>query len=619
MTAVPTDRTPSGTRDATVAPDAPRTPGAPATPHAPHGAGVASGEPDLWCTYAAVRTLRRLERIPGAGGADATARYLTARRNADGGYAWSRGMASDAWATFYCTSALADLGHAVPQPGTTARWLADCWSGDAYGMQPGQTPDVWATHFSARTAVDICGTDVPSRDRLLAWLSSLQCADGGLSWTPGGALEQKPDVRACFYGVMAWQAAVRAGADAGAPWDMAALVSWLRDRQDPGGGFRFSADADTPCLWAVYRATATLAALGEGPRDAQGCVRWILGLRGAGGAFVRWEGYDVEDVWASFCAVGSLQALGEPIPAPVADAVARRLDELACPGGGYTYREPAAAADALATASAVLSAAADRSRTAPAVDGSTSGDVSAAVRWLEGCQLPNEGGVMYMPGRGSEVRCTLWALAAGAFASDPAARERIARWLGLLQNPDGGFGYWEGRGSDLVSTAAALETVPLLGGSPREVLDGERAAAFIDSCRSAESPGYANVPGAAPTLRAGLQALRGLGLLGRETAAGAATLLAAHRVGGGGYANEGRRIPDLLSGYEAAVASDRLGLALDTDHLGRFLARVRVGGHTAWTPLAPPGQGGPLADCLGTLLDRRVHDPHFRLPALALS
>jgi prenyltransferase beta subunit len=105
-----------------------------------------TGEPDLWCTYAAVRTLAWLGRTDEAADAEATARYLRSRRNSDGGYAWSVGMPSDAWATFYCTQALTDLGHELPEPGGTARWLSGTWTPDgtgaAYAMTPGQAPDV---------------------------------------------------------------------------------------------------------------------------------------------------------------------------------------------------------------------------------------------------------------------------------------------------------------------------------------------------------------------------------------------------------------------------------------------------------------------------------------------
>ncbi|MCX3288113.1 terpene cyclase/mutase family protein [Streptomyces sp. NEAU-H22] len=602
-------------------------------PRAPQGTGVSGGEPDLWCTYAAVRTLAWLDRAGSVTDADGTAAYLTGRRNADGGYAWSRGMLSDAWATFYCTQGLRDLDRPVPGLDATSRWLDSTWSGDAYAMLPGQAPDVWATHFSARSAAELCGGRVPGPDRLLDWLSRLQCAEGGLSWSPEDARRGKADVRACYYGVMAWRAATGQTSGAAPPWDVRALVDWLRTRQAAGGGFHFAPAAQVPCLWATYRAVGALRALGETPRDPDACQDWIMGLRGPTGAFVRWEGYDVEDVWASFCAVGTLKALGAPL-APVADAVTARISELACAGGGYTYREPPVAADALSTAAAVLSA--DPGFPRP-----------EGVRWLEGCQLPNEGGVMYMPGRGSEVRCTLWALSAGAFAEDPAARRRIAGWLAELQNADGGFGYWEGRGSDMVSTAAAVETAALLGGPDGLGLDLAGVLAFVDSCRVSpdshdahdshdarlsgvpdgargEPYAHGNVPGGEPGLRPALQAQRVRMLLGpgfaepAEVSEAVRVLLARHRVRGGGYAGEGHRVPDLLSTYEAVLAADRAGLGLDTAHLRAFTDRVRDAGGTAWSPLAP-GSGGPLADCLGTLLARRLTAGPGVLPALALS
>lgn len=598
---------------------------APTVAAAPAGRGVSTGEPDLWCTYAAVRTLVWLDRTGTMAQPEATAAYVAGRRNADGGYAWSRGMLSDAWATFYCTEALGDLGQPLPRPEITGEWLASTWTGDAYAMLPGQTPDVWATHFSARTSAALTGSPAPAPQQLGAWLGVLQCADGGLSWSPDDARRGKSDARACYYGVMAWRAAAQDTRQA-PPWDLEALTAWLRARQDASGGFRFSADADVPCMWATYRAVGALAALGAGPREPAACVDWVLRQRGPSGAFVRWQGYDVEDVWASFCAIGTLTALGAPTE-DVADAVATRIEQLRCAQGGYTYREPEAAADALTTAAAVLTG------------HDPQGD-QERVRWLEGCQLPNEGGVMYMPGRGSEIRCTLWALAAGAFADDPAARAEIADWLGRLQNPDGGFGYWEGRGSDMVSTTAALECAVLVGGRRglRDILDTGSAASFLSSCRRLdEGPAaHGNVPGATATLRAGLQAQRGIALLGeygqdsqnssdsqdgehgQDTARTVATLLERHRVRGGGFANEGHRMPDLLSTYEAVLAADRVGLAVDTGHIEPFLHRTRDATGTAWTPMAP-GSGGPLANCLGTLLARRVDAGDAALPPLALS
>lgn len=565
-----------------------------------------SGAPDLWCTYAAVRTYAWLGRADRTPALRATADHLRGRRNGDGGFAWSKGMPSDAWATFYCAATLAHLGLPLDDPERTARWLRRTWSGNAYAMMPGQHPDVWATHFSTRTAVEICGQDVPDRGRLLAWLRALQTTDGGLSWTPEHAAAGDADVRACFYGVAAWRA-LDSLQRVDPPWDVAALIAWIRRQQTESGGFRFGPGAETPCLWATYRAVGALAALSGVPgRD---CVAWVLDRRNEAGAFTRWPGYPVADVWAQFCAVGVLRESGSLTP-DVADAVEKRLGALACDTGGFTYREPEQAADALHTSAAALVAEAGH----PAQP--------YLLGWLEGCRLPNEDGVMYMPGRGAEVRCTLWAVAAGAFRADPSAARRIGAWLARLQNPDGGLGYWHGRGSDLVSTVSAVETWRLVSHHKPPPLDGTALASFVASCArgdAATSLAYGNVPGGPESLRAGLHAARVLEFLGRpQPRSRVVALLERHRVRGGGWAASGNRMPDLLSTYEAVVTADRFRVAIDPAHVRAFLDRIESPEGVAWSPLAP-ATGDPLAACLHRLLRRRLAGMSCALPALTLS
>ena len=226
---------------------------------------------------------------------------------------------------------------------------------------------------------------------------------------------------------------------------------------------------------------------------------------------------------------------------------------------------------------------------------------------------------MYMPGRGSEVRCTLWALAAGALRCRiEASRGRIAAWLRTVQNPDGGFGYWEGRGSDLVSTAAAVGVVRRLSATVPELLDSSALRAFVDRCIGRDGDGSAAMPGTEPTLRQGLQALRIRHGLDDADPAALASLLGRHRVRGGGWANSGARLPDLLTTYEAVATADLHGLPVDEGHLRRFVDRVQSEGGTAWSPLAP-GSGGPLADALGVLLRRRTEGELRILPDLVLS
>ena len=68
-------------------------------PRFPLGQGLGNGQPDLWCTYAAIRSLAWVERLEQVD-APVLQAYILSRRNRDGGFAWSKGMPSDAWATF---------------------------------------------------------------------------------------------------------------------------------------------------------------------------------------------------------------------------------------------------------------------------------------------------------------------------------------------------------------------------------------------------------------------------------------------------------------------------------------------------------------------------------------
>lgn len=95
-------------------------------------------------------------------------------------------------------------------------------------------------------------------------------------------------------------------------------------------------------------------------------------------------------------------------------------------------------------------------------------------------------------------------------------------------------------------------------------------------------------------------------------------VLGRHRVSGGGYANEGDRMPDLLSTYYALAAADRHGVVIDLGGIRAFRDRVATDAGMAWTPLAPPGED-PLADCLGHLLSRRLSGESAGLPPLTLS
>ncbi|WP_426361964.1 prenyltransferase/squalene oxidase repeat-containing protein [Streptomyces sp. E-08] len=605
--------------------------------------GARQGGADLWCTYAAVRTLTWLGEAPDD--PEATARFLLSCRNTDGGFAWQKGLPSDVWATYYCTQALKDLGREIPALAPLADWLSSTrHPSGGFAMTPGQEPDVWATYYATRTFAEILGRPVPDGSPLRDWLGALQRPDGGLGWYPGAA---ESDVRACYYGSMAWRAAF---GDTPTVWRESELVGWLGDRQTPDGGFVFDEAATDTCLWATFRAVRAMEALGAKPVRADDCVGWITGRQGPDTAFTRWQDYPHPDVWASFSAVGALGTLGREVP--YAAPVLAFLRQCELPEGGFTYRAVEAAGDSLATAALLLTEAAPGGAASPGDRGtagsSSRGHTDAAARWLRAAHLPYEGGVMYMPGRGAEIRCTLWAVSAlsataprDATSVDRAtgldrtggpeqgtdsdrttgpARitgldgERLADWLRRLQNADGGFGYWHGRASDIAATASAVEILSVLGRSP-DALDTAALHAFLASCRDAA--GYRYAPDGKVTCAGTAQALRVLRLLGaHEKAREQSVLLDAFRSRLGGYAATPRGIPDLSSTYQAVLARQTLRLPEDAAHdadVARFLTKVRRdAGLYAWSPLGRR-PAGPLAAALGTLLNRP--EP---LPALNL-
>ncbi|NRQ37776.1 prenyltransferase [Nonomuraea sp. NN258] len=561
--------------------------------------GARQPEADLWCSYAAIRALRWLGGEPAD--PDAVAAFLLSRRNDDGGFAWQRGLPSDVWATYYCAQGLADLGRECPRPDRLAAWLASTRGPDGgFGMTPGRSSDVWATYYACRLSQEILREPVDRGQDLAGWLAALQTGDGGLGWMPGGGTA---DVRAGYYGALAWTAS-----GAGRPaWDRDRLVGWLQDRQRADGGFGFASDTES-CTWAAFRATGALRALGARPRDTDGLVGWLSARTLDTGGFERWPGYGQADVWSAFTVVGALANLDLTPPPELADRVIAQVRACQLPGSGFTYREADGAGDSLATAAALLD---------PALPG---GPRRTGLRdWLLRAQTPYEGGVMYMPGRGAEVRCTLWAASALAGTGTTLDLDRLGPWLRDLQNTDGGVGYWVGRGSDLTSTASAVEAAVASGLDPAAVLDTARVADFVGRCSTGES--WADIPGGRPSLTALAQAARTLHAIGApQDPHAVGTALKAGASPLGGWSAHPRHVPDLMSTYQAVLTAQVLDLPWDRASVRRLLDRLVAGDGYAWSPLSRRS-GGPLADCLGRLLahacdagdDTGAHLPRLNL------
>ncbi|MBF2717655.1 prenyltransferase/squalene oxidase repeat-containing protein [Agrobacterium vitis] len=560
--------------------------------------GAGTGSSDLWATYAAIRTLTWLKRPPSAERSEEISSYVISCQNPDGSFSWQRGLPSDIWATFYCTQALGDIGVEIKPTSSLIDWLHSLQSPEGgFAMKPGQTPDVWATYYATRVFREIVGVPVPNVEKLAKWLSGLQCSNGGLAWNPASA---GVDTRATYYAVHAKHVA----GIVEPIWNVSDLVSWLQSMQDPVGGFRFGPEYK-PCLWATFRATRALTKVDARPLDVTKCRDWIL-QRYNGRGFVRWEDYQATDVWANFSAVGALQAIGVDVSASVTAAVESTIEQFGISGGGYTYREPVAAGDALTTASALIHA----------YNQQDTSSVDVLSMWLRRAHMPWEDGIMYMPGRGAEVRCTLWAIASlGYIGRKLDSPPRVAKWIGELQNPDGGFGYWQGRGSDLVSTSAAVSILYLLGNDISQTIDVRQLSMFVRSCL--RGTWASNIPGGPMNTSASAQASRLLWILGEFQAS--KTLLTGlnGRVRLGGYFEQDGGLPTLYATYQAALALSEQAQPL-SPQLSRFLDRLcSPSGVIGWTPMGAIRQD-PLVIPLYSLLRRKLREPAFRLPPLVL-
>lgn len=403
---------------------------------------------DLWCTYAATRALAWLNAQPRD--VQSCKNFMLNCQNADGGFAWQRGMRSDIWATYYCTQTLTHLGCDIPQKPQLKEWLTSLLTVEGgFAMTPGQAPDIWATYYAVRTFYEILQQPLESPESVYRWLSATQQPSGGLGWNAQLCVA---DVRAGYYGATAWGIMGATWLDIPG-WDQLALCQWIQDRQSLAGGFVFQETSSIPCLWATFRAVQSLHALGSEPINRANCIEWILKQKKSGSGFTRWEEYPVVDVWACFSAIGALNTLGYQWLPIQREEVVNFLQSCQLPGSGFTYREPDCASDALATAALTISY-----QITEGAHQEADPPQQARIQWLRNAQMPFEDGVMYMPGRGAEVRCTLWALSALRAAQQPQLnKEQLLKWFREIQNPDGGFGYWHGRGSDILATVSVLE------------------------------------------------------------------------------------------------------------------------------------------------------------------
>lgn len=271
-------------------------------------------------------------------------------------------------------------------------------------------------------------------------------------------------------------------------------VAWLQSLQNADGGFGYRSAAPSHAA-SGYGCVGALSLLKAKPKAPAECAAWLLACRNADGGFGYAPGTP-SDLWYTACALKAMRALDalpkdkieqtpayierhmlEPTPQRAALYLAWGIDALAVLGRQPTDRATLVAAcrkgqrmpprwEGAFGAYPELPSERMTAYSLWALSrlGSEPLAKDAAITYLEGCQRPDGGFGYGWPGWRSEVWNTFAAVkalkAVGKLPGDPKA---CAAFLRRCRNPDGGFGPYVGAPSTPLATLWALEA---LGGLP---------------------------------------------------------------------------------------------------------------------------------------------------------
>lgn len=546
---------------------------------------------DMFPTMAACKVAkglnRPLEALPDL------RRAVLARRTPTGGLGAQPGQPADVWTTCYGIESLSQA--CLPVPASMTSYLLSLERDGGFAMAAGQQPETWSTAF-AITALSQCGVPIPDPEATLAWLAGAHLPSGGFTWSREWTSRGRADVRATAFVIKGLKTAGLITAFQEIT-DLDATVNFLRSMQERSGGFRLD-HRHPPCMWGSGEAVVTLGILGQQPPDPDACISFLRSMRRHDGGYRRGSDYpDHSDLWATMHGVLGRIVLHDEQSDERVETMTF-VESCRVPDGGYTYRPPASASDVLVTSAAAIAI--------PLAD-------NRAFHFLATCRMPGEGGVAFMPARGSEARSALWTVTALARNGEPHEEEALGRWARSAQNPDGGFGPWEGRASNAVSTNAVLTALTTSGHDLTETIDLPAAAEWIETTMALHQVGdpEADLVDLSSLLCA--SDTIGLNLDNRPVRAALGT----HRRGATWRRNR-RTFPDLLATYVALTAHQVLGnLDRVLDDAAAWVGRLPSDeSGTAWSNLSNTG-GGPLPTALATLILAAAHSGDF-LPNLTL-
>jgi hypothetical protein len=285
---------------------------------------------------------RAIEQALGKESLDSVIAYVTARRNADGGYTFARGTDSSSLDTYFGLAVLRMLEHPVADPDKTAEWLDkfpvrdlrsayyvtsayvtlldegayqrseeahqveamvhDIYRPNGYFGSDHTHPEAASEFETNSMAVELADAfGVPfDKDRLVKNLMSTMNSDGGFGLSKGS------DIVSTYHVV-----STVATASNRAP-ESSKTREWIISCETLAGGFPVRPKTLPSCMEYTYSGVMALSVFGLGPKFPGRVLEFIKSCQKNNGGFGRSEIMGIPTLEHTFQALRSIAELARP-------------------------------------------------------------------------------------------------------------------------------------------------------------------------------------------------------------------------------------------------------------------------------------------------------------------
>jgi hypothetical protein len=210
---------------------------------------------------------RAIEQALGNESLDSIIAYVTARRNADGGYTFARGTDSNSLDTYFGLAILRMLEHPVEDPDKTAEWL------DEFRVR-----DLRSAYYVTSAYATLLNEGAYQRSeeshQVTAMVHDIYRPNGYF-----GSYQTHPEAASEFE---TNSMAVELAGAFGVPFDRDRLVKNLMSTMNPDGGFGLSRGSD---IISTYHIVSTVATASNRAPESSKVQEWIVSCENPAGGF----------------------------------------------------------------------------------------------------------------------------------------------------------------------------------------------------------------------------------------------------------------------------------------------------------------------------------------------